>query len=222
MLNRATFAASQPRQRAPSSDIEQQTQQLDGMLDISSSSPTTSVSSYSGPSTSRFEFSDFTSLSPSTSTWSRYSASLAQSPTLLPTSRTESDEDLMQCDLEQCDVDQIARLHRNAFDELRSATLEKEQDFVERMRLWEQRRHSNASLPSGLASPLFTADVACQAAAGLDSPPDDDLEVILDPHEHSGPSNCSRAAMDDLTSRLAGEALIDYSSVRNWQSGLSA
>ncbi|KPV78182.1 uncharacterized protein RHOBADRAFT_40726 [Rhodotorula graminis WP1] len=120
------------------------------------------------------------------------------------------------------DVDEAERLHHVAFEQLRSATRDEEEHFVERMRRWEAARGDPfAAEPVG----LLDVDVDDEDEdLALDGDGDDEVEVMLDlgtaaPQRHLPPPAVSRAELDELARRLQAGAceLEDYALVREVQ-----
>ncbi|GAA5925294.1 hypothetical protein JCM3775_006416 [Rhodotorula graminis] len=125
------------------------------------------------------------------------------------------------------DVDEAERLHHAAFEQLRSATRDEEEHFVERMRRWEAARGDPfAAEPVGLLDVDDDEDEDEDLAldGDGDGDGDDEVEVMLDlgtaaPQRHLPPPAVTRTELDELARRLQAGAceLEDYALVREVQ-----
>ncbi|GAA6022221.1 hypothetical protein JCM10207_003948 [Rhodosporidiobolus poonsookiae] len=128
-------------------------------------------------------------------------------------------------------VHEAERLHRVAFEQLRSATRVNQEGFVERMRRWEAAQDARAAeaavdMADADADEAEIADDegASDAADGEgDSDEDDEVEVMLDlgggACAAGSPPGVSGTELDELTRRLRGGAceLEDFALVREVQ-----
>ncbi|BGP36468.1 hypothetical protein JCM10450v2_000368 [Rhodotorula kratochvilovae] len=108
------------------------------------------------------------------------------------------------------ELGEAERLHHIAFEQLRAATREGEEDFVERMRRWEAERGDPLTLDDAAPAPMD------------DEEEEDEIEVTLDLGSSSlqaHPPAVSRTELDELSRRLRAGAceLEDYSLVREVQ-----
>lgn len=127
--------------------------------------------------------------------------------------------------------DEATRLHHVAFEQLRSATREEEEGFVERMRRWEREREARRELFGDEDNVVMESDEVEKESSDEEDDretddEDDDLEVQLDflsPRLGAGLSThlppVSRCELDDLAMRLhAGACEIeDFALVRDVQ-----
>ncbi|BGP21559.1 hypothetical protein JCM10295v2_000434 [Rhodotorula toruloides] len=132
--------------------------------------------------------------------------------------------------------DEAARLHHVAFEQLRSATREEEEGFVERMRRWEREREARRELFGDGDNILMESDDAARDSSDdeddreTEDEEEDDLEVQLDftPPRLGGGTQVhppvSRCVLDDLARRLhAGACEIeDFALVRDVQAQTQA
>ncbi|TNY23201.1 voltage gated chloride channel domain-containing protein [Rhodotorula diobovata] len=123
------------------------------------------------------------------------------------------------------ELGEAERLHHVAFEQLRAATREEEEHFVERMRRWEAAR-GDPFRAEGDPDTMEEDDddeVEFVAAGGADDDNDDEVEVTLDlglgSLRANHPPAVSRSELDELARRLQAGAceLEDFSLVREVQ-----
>ncbi|BGO96523.1 Voltage gated chloride channel domain-containing protein [Rhodotorula toruloides ATCC 204091] len=232
-------AATMMRSRNGSSDSSSTPDQLSFDDSSVSSTPTTDSPSTSPPNYSLASAS--TSLhSPSSSllfSSAAFRTRTASAPASTPTSLDSSTPIPPVPTVDPSTFDEAARLHHIAFEQLRSATREEEEGFVERMRRWEREREARRELFGDDDNVVMESeDVARESSDEEDDretedEEDDDLEVqleFLSPRLGDGSQAhlppVSRCELDDLARRLHTGAceIEDFALVRDVQAQAQA